>query len=371
MAAWHFDGGPLMPLFRLCGNVNDDAGKKVKLLDPAAMCEWPTRGDERIDALVKRVRRALSASSCAEQAMTVLLAVGIVAAVRVAMLLSLPSLFSLWGAAVYGGIILIGIGLSKAFWRIRLQSNGRRVADALLDEGLCPCCGYNFAGLGIENKPADSLATCPECGSAWRRGRIDRVVPFDPSLPRSTSVLRFSKRENVPTWSTVDDRKARVLLVHPRLSKLLRKARDSDTRDRLRLARARISRSRVWVRYLLAITLWSLGVWCLTHGIANGDSETSIVAVILGGLGIAALRGKLVYSPAVVRRAMLENGFCPTCGADLTDLPLDSGDGWVRCAGCRSTWNRYWPAPGAATTKGTSPPAPPDDPSTPSLKEPS
>ncbi|MBX3357486.1 MAG: hypothetical protein KF745_03570 [Phycisphaeraceae bacterium] len=51
--------------------------------------------------------------------------------------------------------------------------------EALLRRGRCPACGYDLAGLEAQ---ADLRVECPECGAAWRAGRIGLEGSSDPEV---------------------------------------------------------------------------------------------------------------------------------------------------------------------------------------------
>jgi hypothetical protein len=327
-----------MAFLRLGGNVTDDTGKPVKLLDPAGMSEWPTKGDARIDALVIRVRKAMSGWSFYEWSLSLALVFGVFAfyfAARPLINRAIPTLpsFVFFVALAFSAQIF-----ARFLWRARLHSNRRHVVQLVLGEGLCPCCGYNFASLNIDEKQPDELVTCPECGSAWRRNRIDRAAMFDGSLPVSSPVRRFTKREKTNNWMVNDDRGVRVKLVHPRLYGCRPKLGGPTRAERLRCARKEIAPSRLWLRAPIAGLLMAGGAFLVVLAIENDAYAILIAAGVLAVLSLGCWHGNFLYSPRVVRRTMLGQDLCPSCSNDLSGRPVSARDGCVLCPGCSAAW---------------------------------
>lgn len=330
---------------RFTSTIKDDAGKPVRLLDPAGMSEWPSKGDGRIGTLVTRLRLMISQVS----GLTVL--VGIAAAVIVwigygavvplinRIVPAIPGIVHLVIAIV---IIRLLIGLA---WRTGLYFRRREVARIILAEGLCPCCGYNFAGLRLEQAALDQLVSCPECGAAWRRCRIIRVEAFDPGLPTALPTTLVRKRVTVPRWSIPDDRGVPARLVHPRLRGYARlQTRGENRLERLAAARAKISRSGRWPRLLISSTFFATAI--TVAGLSWEDRGERVAGLVHGGvmamIGAGVLWGNFLYGKRAVRDALVEQGLCPGCTHDLRSLKV-LADGCAECPVCRSTWRKAPP----------------------------
>ncbi len=327
-----------MAFIRLGGNVTDDTGKPVKLLDPAGMSEWPTKGDPRIDALVLRVRKAMSGWSAYEWALSLILMIGVFAFYFAARPLVNKVVPTLPGFVFFAVLAFSAQIFARLLWRARLHSNRKQVVQVVLEEGLCPCCGYNFASLNIDTIESQQLVTCPECGSAWRRNRIDRALMFDGSLAVSSPVKRFTKREKSNNWTTNDDRGVRVRLVHPRLYSCRPDIGGDARREALRLARRDIAPSRLWLRGSIAGLLAALAILCIVLAIRDQEGAWLIPAGLAAVLALACWYGNFVYAPSAVRAAMLRQGLCPTCSNSLAGHPVAARDGCVTCPGCHAAW---------------------------------
>lgn len=332
------DGGAVMEIIRKSNGITDDEGKPVRLLDTAGMSEWPSKGDERIERMLVRVRTGLSRRDAPMILLGFLIWLAFVG-VYVALSFWFPVLSHGSGAV----FVVIANLTALLIWRLRLRAGARRFVELVLEDGLCPICGYNFAGLNFEGLGPEALVRCPECGSSWLRGRIERAAPFAPgsSLALPTRLVR--QRQRGPgSWSVIDDAGSPVKLVHPRLSKPIDAAASPGHRARLLGAQAIIRGNRRWVRGSVAALLVLVAVGLLIGCAADDLAYLPIafmVDTVLGVLAIAAWLGNFAYSPLFVRRVMLENALCPTCGADLQRMRPTGIHNRIRCSQCRSEWD--------------------------------
>lgn len=324
------------------GNITDDAGKRIKILDPAGMSEWPAKGDERIAALLLRIRRTMSVSSGWESLATIIVAVVVIVGYWLSRSLVVRLMPALGGFGYFVCIIVIAMLVQRVLWRSRLQSAAKAVAGLILDEGLCPTCGYNFAGMGIEHAEPRDLIACPECGGAWRRERIARTVPFAPDLPLRAPSAMVTKRERVSGWSATDARGTRVELVYPRLTRQLAHPFSPTHAEALVRARRTISSSGRIVRYTFAAVIAGAYLWALSRlgGFAEDAPAYIYLSVLAAAFFFPTLFANFAYSPKAVIRAMLKESLCPSCGADLSDTPPAARDGATSCPQCRAAWLR-------------------------------
>lgn len=318
--------------------IHDDAGKAVKLLDPAGMSEWPSKGDERVAALVSRVRLTMSRGS------TITSVVILVAALFV---LFGWSMFNQYFRGAFPRIpgvlhLVILVVIIKLLilstWRTGLYTRRNEVARLILAEGLCPSCGYNFAGLGDQGG-ADTLS-CPECGASWKKHRILRLQAFDPAVPLAVPTKLVRKHTNVPRWSVLDDRGVPIKLVHPCLRLQRRMEANPDRLQRLEAARRQIAPSGRWLRAPLSAAVAIFAIACVVAAVRSSNDAGQIAVVIasaaLLACSAAMFWGNFLYGRKATRRIMLEQGLCPGCASDIAG-PVHA-DGCVECPGCQAAW---------------------------------
>lgn len=331
------DGGAVMGLLNAGPMVTDDAGKAVRLLDRAKMCEWPSSGDARMQALVARMRVLLSR----EDSRTRVLAYALVACwmgAFYALSYYLPVVMQYGGGEIFVLIIPVTMAL---VWRSRLRASARPFVELLLEEGLCPCCGGNFAGQDLGRIPAEDVVTCLKCGSKWFRHRIVHAEAFSPAakMARPSTLIRgWAMGQDL--WKTTDDAGDPARLVDPHLAEALRGASTPEHRERLEIARAATLRHRRWLRAMVAAVLFVGGVTLVAAAIVVGQHLGWFLtgSSICIGLACGAWFGNFAYSPVYVRLVMLEHDLCPSCGADLRGFPATPERGVVRCAACRAAW---------------------------------
>lgn len=322
----------------------DDRDRPVRVLDAAAAADWPAAGDQRIALLVQRMQTASTPSvwvRAAFGAVAILIIIGAILGSRV-LFPSAPR----WAHMV--GLIILMMGWGSVVTRYRNRMAAAQLAELLIEEGLCPQCGYNLLGLDADR---GGMLSCPECGAGWRAERIRRTAAFEPGarMADANTVVAIG---SVP-WACRDDRGRRRPMVHPRLRKELAGTAGEDDRARILRARAGIARSGRIVRWAVAFVLIGAGLalgtamWVWRNAAAGFVQYLSLIpALLFVGLGLGALFGNFCYSAKRVRGEMLKEGLCPSCAASLAGLEAEA-DGRVVCRGCLGAWAL---SAGAATT---------------------
>lgn len=342
-----------LPLPELTGRT-DDRGNAVRILSTAAAADWPMSGDARMSMLAARMQAASTPSRFPRVILTAVTITAAMTAITVSMVFfpSVPR----WMHMVVLMLVLLGTASVTAHVRKRLASAA--LARLLIEEGLCPSCGYNFFGLVAD---AEELLHCPECGAAWRAERIRRTQPFasGANMADANTVVTVASA----AWTGKDDRDIRRPFVHPRLRKESKAANDDAIRARLALAKAEISRTgwllRWCVALLLLISAVGMAAAILIWGRPGMASKLAgLVPVLLfAGLGLWALFGNFCYSIRKIKLAMLRQNLCPSCAAPLDGLPPET-DGRTVCSACLGAWQM----PAEGEVGGLSPSSPPSSP---------
>jgi len=312
----------------------DDCGNPVQVLSAAAAADWPMSGDERISMLAARMRAASTPSRWLRVvfAAIALAVVLIVIAVSRILFPSVPG----WVRTV--ALMIVVMGMSFVAGRIRRRLASAALTKLLIEEGLCPSCGYNFFGLAEDEA---GLLHCPECGAAWRADRIRRVEAFasGANMADANTIVTVAGS----SWTSLDDRGMRRPIVHPRLRRELKAAPDEAIRARLEVAKGEIRRSGRVVRWVVAGMLFAAAAGMAAASFQWGRPGVGaklagmLPAAVFAGIGLWALLGNFCYSMTKLKRAMLGQDLCPGCGRSLEGLPAEP-DGRVVCSGCLGAW---------------------------------
>jgi hypothetical protein len=229
---------------------------------------------------------------------------------------------------------LLGAGAVVAFVHqlVHHHTRASRIAGLLVEEGICPVCGYNLVGL--ERTPGPALL-CPECGSAWRRERILRMEAFAPPSPGETP----GTGPKTGLASGKDDRGQEIPVLPYTLYPALQTETDVAVRWRLLDARAvilRRGRVRRWLAGASLTALLLLMVWVLASVL---DTRAAVFVALLGLLlGGTVGSGSLWRGGrALVVRELRVRQLCPGCGRSLVGLH-PRVDGCVVCGFCRAVW---------------------------------
>lgn len=312
--------------------ITDDAGRRINVLDGAYGESWPLKSDARLRTLVRRARSASRGGVLGQ--LCVSLAIPAVVVVVLGELGFLSQGCAMWL------IGLCGVSVSIAHvCRRRARSEGR-VAELVLEEGMCAGCGYNLVGLKRE-----ALVHCPECGACWKSRRILRAEEAcgAEGLTQPSLVIFDADVEQAVEFE--DDRGACCWLDLPgRRSSRGSQHASVDWKECRRQVFARTHRLRLFVGGALAVP-WIL--WVVWQSAAPGSSitehELELPVMLVATLGLMFL-GALVASGVVgvragdIRATMLEHGRCPSCSMSLRGLVADPADGCVRCSTCRAAW---------------------------------
>jgi hypothetical protein len=331
----------------------DDRGNPVRVLSAAAAADWPMSGDARMSMLAARMQAASVPSRWPRIALAALALAAVVTVVTVSKIF-FPS-FPGWVRTVALMIVLLGAASLTGHVRKRLASAA--LARLLIEEGLCPACGYNFFGLVAD---AQDLLQCPECGAAWRAERVRRSEPFasGANMADANTVVTVANA----AWTGKDDRAIRRPYVHPRLRREIKAAGDESIRARLAIARAEISRTGWLLRWsvaaLLLLSAGGMAAAILIWGRPGMASQLAgLVPVLLfAGLGLWALFGNFCYSIRKVKLAMLRQNLCPSCAASLDGLTPEP-DGRTVCSACLGAWQKPLEASGHGPPPLSPPPA--------------
>ncbi len=329
--------------------IRDDRGNAVELLltRTEGCGEWPVSGDERIERLRERLEGALGRPTSIPMLPQVV-ALAFVLAMFIFMAwispsTGLPRIIWLFFPAMIA--LVIGLGLASRWFVGARQA--RIAQDFLLQEGLCPGCGYNLVGLGPER---DHMVVCPECGGAWRELRIVRAAPFVKGAPMGPALPRVS-------WSwpgmrarrfDFDDRNKQVRLLPPRLRRMRAMASSEAHGARLEAAADRMTRTGRGTRVAMASTVGAFGVvvgliiaYVAWHHNARGPGTYAMMigvpSLAFGIIGVVLLSSSLTLFERDIIDAMKGEGLCPSCGAML-DVMRPAEDGCVECPACGAAW---------------------------------
>lgn len=326
--------------------MRDDRGEKREVLNPAGFHDWPVQGDPRMEHLVHRLGLVLKGRP------------GLRGRLRMAALWIVPIAAGTVVIVLAGGL-LVKMGAPRWLLLVIMcavsalcgplimhwlkRGNADQIADLLLEEGLCPCCGYNLHGIAAAS---DQRIVCPECGGAWNQSRVLRTEPFA-GVGATLSIKRIlgSMHSGQVGWSAIDAKGRRVDLAPANLRRAMRKARQfPEWHKRLVLARRAIARGSLGSRLVGLKVVWSiaLGLGVIAIYASTKPSGPPLGASILIGmpmLGVAvwATLGNFCFRPKAVRAALLAEGLCPSCAGPMDDAEMLE-PGAATCRNCRSAW---------------------------------
>ena len=254
------------------------------------------------------------------------------------------------GAGVAMPLIGAALVLTKRDFR-KLATRAPEIADAYLDEGICPCCGYNLAGVvGVAGTPdsGQGLVQCAECGASWSRSRIHRVATEETAEARETASFRTLLRAQAMLYSSMafkDDAGKSVSLARFSDLKGLRAQAGGSHRDRLESCIKELRFKGLWQRILFASILVPISIGIIVElarvpagalGLVHG---LKAIGLVLWTIGAIAIIGSDIGRSGAKRATLMKSaGLCPACGSELAAADgTDSGS--VPCAECRSVWN--------------------------------
>jgi hypothetical protein len=241
--------------------------------------------------------------------------------------------------------VTLGCGVAfLLFHEVRWRAHRTQaIVRTLLEEGLCPVCGYNFMGLA-ETQSGELV--CPECGSIWRSTLIRRMDSFAPRVPGGgeAPVLVYGAYR-----SGRDDRRRDVPGLSYALLPALRRETGVDVRWRLVDARRTLLKRGRVLRWLTGIVVAGI---CFTPLRWAWQVLPPTIVIFLGLLclllGVLLGAGSLARGGhRSVRRELLARDLCPGCGASLSGGCV-GGDGIAECPVCWSAWRITPPREGSA-----------------------
>ena len=258
------------------------------------------------------------------------------------------------GAGVAMPLIVAAIVLTKRDFR-KLAPRAPEIADAYLDEGICPCCGYNLAGVvraADASASGQSLVQWAECGASWSRSRIHRVETEETAEARETTTFRTLMRAQAMLYSSMafkDDAGQSVSLARFSDLKAMRARASGSHRERLEVCIGQLRFKGLWLRILFASILVPISIGIIVElarvpagalGFMHGLKAIGLVLWTIGG--IAIIGSDIGRSGANRALLMKSAGLCPGCGAELrvadgTDPGIATCA--VVCAECRAVWN--------------------------------
>jgi Zn-finger nucleic acid-binding protein len=313
----------------------DDAGKDVKILNPAGFADWPIAGDERIEWVIRRVGM-VSVTTWPKRLLFILM--GILSGLLFVMLLTFlrrqtglpgPVLVALPLSSIAGVQLLIHL------WFDRRKPG--RVASVLLDEGLCPCCGYNLHGVGLGS---GQCVVCPECGASWRASRIRQTAPFvvRDETRFSSPLRRLRGQLRKHETNVKDDAGETFAISRSEHGKRFRR-HSLQERRRVRTLRWKIVRAGMYWRIPLMCAIVAFDMYVLMK-LLDPPHTPPAVRWVFGSvcLIVAVVLPFGLSGPfRTQRRVLLAHRTCPIC---VTQLTSDAHDALVltTCPNCRARW---------------------------------
>lgn len=346
-------GGGFLSAWRL--PVTDDAGRKGELLSMQAQ----PSGTPRLDRVRDRTYLVYGEMTDFGRMLTrtVVLIVPMAVVVAVAMIWLRPKGVPTWAiGTIVGAFTTVGalVQTRRTFYRLAPRAN--EVADAYLDEGICPCCAYNLSGavVALDAANGGGLVRCAECGASWRRDRIRRISTDDTAASRESINLRTVLRANAMVYCSMafkDDAGRAVSLARYSDLKRLRTGATGRHREKLTRALRRLRFRGLWLRLLFASIVLPISIGIIVEfarlpvgafGLMHG---VKALGLVLWLIGIVAIVGSDIGRSGPERAALLkELGLCPACGAEVGgDAKGGRGVGSEgedeTCGECRAVWN--------------------------------
>lgn len=314
--------------------MKDDAGKPVRILNPNGFAEWPVRGDERVARVARRVAVRSGQMTRTGHFGSVVLQMTIVV---IAVIVSMNMLRSFMAGTPGWVVPLVAFSVTWGFVRLKARWQLDRSADStsaiMLDEGLCPCCGYNLHGAQSVN---DHIV-CPECGATWNAARVRSTAPFADQAEMGSGIRMIQTLKHSKQGLWTDD--AGMLV--PLSGRTLRAARGTtfkgtESRAGIDRVRARVrARSLPLVLTLCAISFVGFCIAAIGWGAGMARFELLLVFGTLTGVigAVFALRYG-IENPWGIKRGMLECGQCPSCAAPISEN-VDARGFWTCTCGAR------------------------------------
>lgn len=299
-------------------SVVDDRGVRRRLSGSTLRRALPLRTDSRVGAAYRRaeaaVERPLRERFWLWLIATVCPIVSIVLSVVLYVLVDDQVYRYHWLILVAGfGLAACVVGVLHFYGVSRCAP---AFAEAFLDEGICPSCGYNLFGLADEH---DGCVQCPECGLAWRHERLRRREPYKGEVDSIEAIrnMLFSAEVRNKRFA-IDARGRQVALIKPRFRIRDCHPASDDHRARLRAARRRVGKVGLVFRALCGGFLYVVGLIAIIGAVLDRHHESIPVLIIFfGGGGTLLLCGNYFYSSRGIVTAMLKHRICPACAGSV------------------------------------------------------
>ncbi|MGH7244486.1 MAG: hypothetical protein ACREJD_13830 [Phycisphaerales bacterium] len=256
-------------------------------------------------------------------------------------------------AGMAGTVLMVAaLFLTKRDFR-KLAPRAGEMADAYLDEGICPCCAYNLAGVvrAADSSHAETgpqLVQCTECGASWSRTRIRNAQDDETADAREKLTVHTFLRAQAMLYSSMehkDDAGRSISLARYSDLKFLRQAASGTYLQRLTECIAALRFWGLWKRLLFVSIILPVSVGIIVDfvqrplsgfGVMQGLRAIGLVLWVIGA--IAIIGSDLGRSGAKRVELLKQKRICPACGAEL-DAANGSDPSAVTCAECRAVWN--------------------------------
>ncbi len=233
------------------------------------------------------------------------------------------------GVAACTIAVLVGRVLLVRF----VSKESDRIVTRLLEDGICPACGYNFVGLDRD----DDLLTCPECGAGWKSSRIVRAAEFASRGAGSSPLSSMVSESGSTPVPARDDQGRDIALVGRAMKRLGARASDAEHERRMAAAQAELALAGRG-RRLANVAVIAFSGLLATVLLAPREPIEAGVIVLVMVLGAAyAWRGNFSLPASKAKTAFLDHGLCPSCATSLKEL-APAADGCTECPECNAAW---------------------------------
>ena len=257
--------------------------------------------------------------------------------------------------AITPSMMLLAIAAAIVFmrWQMwRMRPRAPEIAAIFLEDGICPCCGYNLSGaVSAHRDEAGPNVVCSECGAAWARAKVVRTSEEETHDRREARTLSAIVRDGGAVYASMaitDANGARLTML--RTVDLYARSREAtgERRKRLRRALAALRWRGAWLRLLfctLVLPLVLIGLFLVLRRPVDSlrwSDAVQLVVVLLWTIGIVAIfRSDLGRTGKKRAATLLGCDLCPCCASDLPGSSSLSGSasGERRvCNECGAAW---------------------------------
>lgn len=326
----------------LKSQVTDDRGRVWPGLDLGELMRAEEGGGQRKE-LATRLKLAVKVESGRMKSLRfVRIGIGVtVATVLIGIQAALGVRLQPWFYWIFFGAAAIAIRF------VTKRQIDQQLSSSALAEGFCGSCGYSLRSTPVAE---DGCMECPECGAAWKPGRISRPH-WDSGLPPIDEKVGFLEMVIFLTPSreflTVADDRGRYVRSLDRWMRLLSKERreklGEPTVREIRRRLAKIGIVRRVVSTVIACVAILLPVFVLRY-VGGGKVPEVVQLVVALSCGLMLIlfiwqgfRGSKGCRPARVVRELTAMGLCGACGDQLAGREVEA-DGCVVCPSCRAAW---------------------------------